>query len=98
MKLEPLFGRLFVSRDPQIDRTKGGILLPEKSAQQACTGLCLVHTPGDYWDWIGEPCLTGQRVVFEKWAGRRAKIQGMVFWIIPETSVLGVEEKANGKA
>jgi co-chaperonin GroES (HSP10) len=96
MELEMLPGKMLVSRDPIEDRSAGGIIYPDLSQKLACTGVCHLHTPGDYWTyWEGpeHPGLGGRRVAFEKWGGRPLTIQGIEFWIIPETSCLGVEEE-----
>lgn len=92
MKLRLLLGRMLVTKDPTVDslRLKAGatLILPGTAHQLPTTALCLLHRATFR---FGED-LTGQRVLIDKYAGRRFHLGGREFWIIPESACLAVLE------
>lgn len=101
MNFFPLEGRLLVSKDPRDVWASPHILAPDAYnadgasytlRRESCTGFCHVHNPR--WDWY-EPNLTGRRIIFEAYAGRRFRIGSRIFYILREESVLAIFEGEN---
>ena len=98
MNLYLLPGFALVSRDPIETQSHGGIHYPDKSHKVASTGICHLHSPGDYWyNWYWysqhqdeDADVTSKRILFEKWAGRPLVLEDHEFWVIPEESILGI--------
>jgi len=91
----PLVGDLFVLRDPEVTRSKGGIYFPDDTGANSwavdrlsCAGICLMHTST-----LECPDLTGKRVFFEKWAEREFTLDGVTINVLRERAILAYEER-----
>jgi len=94
LTIQLLPGNVLITRDPIIDTTPSGlIVLPPHYEELSTRAYVHLHEPGGYWEWWGgEPPLTGAWVVIEKLAGRPFTLHGLDLWILPEHSILAVEE------
>jgi hypothetical protein len=87
-------GHVLITRDPIVQRTASGLWLPPHHEELSSYGYVHLHEPGGYWaHWGGEPPLTGRRVVIEKLSGRPLTINSLDLWLLPEHSILAVEEE-----
>lgn len=93
MKVIAPWGKAIIVRDPPEDRTASGrIVLPSTRVKQACTGTVLLHSP------IAVEDCTLKRVIFDKWAGKKWKVDNATFETIPERAILAVLEDEGEKS
>ena len=93
----PIANRVLVRRDDQDEKSRGGILLPDKrnkSFDNAFKGTVIAVGPGKLWDngTRREPEVKpGDRVLFARWSQQEAPPEwGKNHIIILEDDVLGV--------
>lgn len=95
MKLSPLRDRCVIRKDKAVDKTEGGIVLPDvcKSPSQMGTveaiGPGLTMKSGVLAEMIVK---VGDRVLFPKYSGTDAKTIGEDLFILPESEILAVLE------
>lgn len=93
MPLRVLGSRVLVLPDPRTDRTRGGIYLPGRSAEQAETGLVLDAGDGRRrsngtrapWDFV-----RGDRVMFPQHRGETLEIDGARVLCLEGAEILAV--------
>lgn len=103
MLIKPLYDRLVVRRLEAETTTKGGIVIPDKSAEKSNRGEVLAVGDGALLD-NGElrplAVKVGDRVLFGQYAGTEITHNGETYLIVRETDILavieetGVQEKA----
>jgi chaperonin GroES len=101
-QLRPLHDRVLVKRVEAVERTPGGIIIPDTAKEKPIEGEVLAVGPGAR-DENGrvEPLdvKVGDRVLFGKWSGTEVIIEGEDRLIMKESDILGiVEGKAGAKA
>jgi len=96
MKIRPLNDRILVKRLAEIEKTKGGIIIPDSAKEKPAEGEVVAVGPGKM-DESGKrvkPDLKkGDRVLFSKYGGTDVKLDGEDFLIMREDDILGVVEK-----
>lgn len=97
MQLRGRPGYCFITTDPDIERSLGGIWYPKQLQGKAKTGLVLLHCISSSWD---EVDLTNKKVVFDRWAGKPFKLKWSdgkeyTFVSVSQWSVLGIVEPYN---
>jgi chaperonin GroES len=87
IKFKPLKDRVFVSYTEELERTAGGIYIPDAAKEKPQKGKV---------DAVGSEVKTlkvGDTVLFDKYAGTKIAIDGTDFLIVKEEDILGVFEK-----
>ena len=89
----PLHDRVVVRRITALEKTKGGIIIPDSAQEKPSEGEIIAVGPGGR-DENGK--LTpigvkkGDRVLFGKWSGTEVKLDGEDLLIMKESDVMGV--------
>ncbi len=95
MQIKPLHDRLVVRRLEAETTTKGGIVIPDKSAEKSTQGEVLAVGNGALLD-NGEvrplSVKPGDRILFGQYAGTEIKLHGDTYLIVRESDILAVIE------
>jgi chaperonin GroES len=92
-KFRPLHDRVVVRRITALEKTKGGIIIPDSAQEKPSEGEVIAVGPGGR-DENGK--LTpigvkpGNRVLFGKWSGTEVKLDGEELLIMKESDIMGV--------
>ena len=103
MKFRPLHDRVVVKRIEAEEKSTGGIIIPDTAKEKPQQGEVTAVGPGGR-DEAGKlipiDVQVGDRVLFGKWSGTVAKIDGDEYLIMKESDIMGVlvEGKAHKKA
>ncbi len=93
MKLRPLHDRVVVKRIDAEDKTTGGIIIPDTAKEKPSQGEVVAVGPGGR-DEAGKlipiDLKVGDRVLFGKWSGIEAKLDGLELLIMKESDIMGV--------
>ena len=95
MKFRPLHDRVVVRRLKQEEKTAGGIIIPDTAQEKPQEGEVVAVGPGARDDdgRIHPPEVkAGDRVLFGKWSGTEAKLDGEELLIMKESDLMGVIE------
>ena len=97
-KFRPLHDRVVVRRITALEKTKGGIIIPDSAQEKPSEGEIIAVGPGGR-DESGKlvplDVKAGDRVLFGKWSGTEVKIDGKELLIMKESDIMGILE---GKA
>lgn len=101
-QFRPLHDRVLVKRVEAVERTPGGIIIPDTAKEKPVEGEVLAVGSGAR-DENGRvqplDVKVGDRVLFGKWSGTEVIIEGEDRLIMKESDILGiVEGKAGAKA
>ncbi len=92
-KFRPLHDRLVVRRIVALEKTKGGIIIPDSAQEKPSEGEVIAVGPGGR-DEAGKlipiDIKVGDRVLFGKWSGTEVKLDGEDLIIMKESDVMGV--------
>ena len=92
-KFRPLHDRLVVRRITALEKTKGGIIIPDSAQEKPSEGEVIAVGPGGR-DESGKltplDVKAGDRVLFGKWSGTEVKIDGQDLLIMKESDIMGV--------
>ena len=103
MKFRPLHDRVVVKRIEAEEKSTGGIIIPDTAKEKPQQGEVIAVGPGGR-DEAGKlipiDVQVGDRVLFGKWSGTEAKIDGDEYLIMKESDIMGVlvEAKVGKKA
>jgi chaperonin GroES len=96
MKIRPLNDRVLVVRIEEIEKTPGGIIIPDTAKEKPQEGKVVAVGPGK-WDENGKrirlEIKKDDRVLFGKYAGNEIKIDGVEHLIMRDDDILGIIEK-----
>ena len=96
MKFRPLHDRVVVTRIEAEGKSAGGIIIPDTAKEKPFEGEVIALGPGGR-DEAGKlipiDLKTGDRVLFGKWSGTEAKIDGVEYLIMKESDIMGVIEQ-----
>src|SRR5579863_9714445 len=91
--LRPLHDRVVIRRIDPVEKTAGGIFIPDTAREKPTEGEVVAAGPGARGD-DGEiqalDVKAGDRVLFGKWSGSEVKLDGEDLIIMKETDILGV--------
>jgi len=91
--LRPLHDRVVIRRIDPVEKTAGGIFIPDTAREKPTEGEVVAAGPGARGD-DGEiqalNVKAGDRVLFGKWSGSEVKLDGEDLIIMKETDILGV--------
>jgi chaperonin GroES len=96
MKIRPLNDRILVKRLAEVERTKGGIIIPDSAKEKPAEGEVVAVGPGkldDSGKRVKPDVKKGDRVLFSKYGGTDVKFDGDDYLIMREDDILGVVEK-----
>lgn len=99
-KFRPLHDRVVVRRITALEKTKGGIIIPDSAQEKPSEGEVIAVGPGGR-DENGKltpmDIKSGDRVLFGKWSGTEVKIDGQDFLIMKESDIMGVLDASVAK-
>lgn len=87
MKFKPLKDRVFVSYSEEMEKTVGGIFIPESAKEKPQKGKI---------EAIGDEVKTvkvGDSILFDKYSGSKINMDNVDYLILKEEDILGVFEK-----
>ena len=96
MKFRPLHDRVVVRRVDEIEKTAGGILIPDTAREKPTEGEVVAVGPGvrdDDGKIHALDVKTGDRVLFGKWSGNEVKLDGEDLIIMKESDIMGIIAK-----
>jgi chaperonin GroES len=96
MQFRPLHDRVVVRRVNAEEKTAGGIIIPDTAKEKPQEGEIIAVGPGarnEKGELVAIDLKPGDRVLFGKWSGTEAKIDGEDLLIMKETDILGVIER-----
>jgi chaperonin GroES len=96
MQFRPLHDRVVVRRVDAEEKTAGGIIIPDTAKEKPQEGEIIAVGPGtrnEKGELVAIDLKPGDRVLFGKWSGTEAKIDGEDLLIMKETDILGVIER-----
>jgi chaperonin GroES len=92
-KFRPLHDRVVVRRITALEKTKGGIIIPDSAQEKPSEGEVIAVGPGGR-DENGKltpmDIKAGDRVLFGKWSGTEFKLDGDEPLIMKESDIMGV--------
>jgi chaperonin GroES len=98
MKFRPLHDRVLVRRVEQLEKTAGGIIIPDTAKEKPQEGEVIAAGAGIK----GEDgkitpldVKAGDRILFGKWSGTEVRIDGEDLLIMKESDILGIVEGAS---
>jgi chaperonin GroES len=98
--IRPLYDRVVVRRVEAETTSRGGIIIPEKSAEKPNQGVVIAVGPGALQD-NGETrplaVAVGDRVLFGKYAATEQTIDGEELLLVKENDILAVIELDNAQ-
>ena len=95
MKVRPLNDRVLVLRIEGVEKTTGGIIIPDTAKEKPQEGKVVAAGPGklnEKGDRTPLDVKENDRILFGKYAGAEIKIDGVEHLILREDDILGVLE------
>lgn len=94
MKLVPLGDRIVLKQLEAEEKTKSGIVLPEKSQEKPQQAEVVAVGPGGVIDGkeIKMEVKAGDKVIYSKYAGTEVKLDDVNYIIVKQSDVLAVVE------
>ena len=96
MNVKPLQDRILVRRVEAVEKTRGGIIIPDSAKERPLEGNVIAVGSGTRLEdgtLVTLDVKAGDRILFGKYAGTEIKVDGVDHIIIREDEVLGVIEK-----
>jgi len=93
VKFRPLHDRVVIRRVSEIEKTAGGILIPDTAREKPTEGEVVAAGPGLRGDDGKIHALdvkAGDRVLFGKWSGSEVKLDGEDLIIMKEADIMGI--------
>jgi len=95
MKVRPLQDRVIVKRLEEVEKTKGGIIIPDTAKEKPQEGEVIAVGKGKILDngtKVELDVKVGNKVLFSKYGGTEIKIEGEEYLIMREDDILGIIE------
>ena len=95
MKFRPLHDRVLVRRIEGVEKTAGGIIIPDTAKEKPQEGEVIAAGSGlKAEDGKITPLdvKAGDRILFGKWSGTEVKVNGEDLLIMKESDILGIIE------
>jgi chaperonin GroES len=96
MNVRPLADRILVTRVPETEKTRGGIIIPDSAKERPLEGNVIAVGSGKRLEdgtILALDVKVGDRLLFGKYAGTEIKVDGIEQIILREDEVLGIIEK-----
>lgn len=93
MNFKPLGSRVLIKRADTLEKTDGGLIIPESSKEKPSEGEVLAVGQGKYTDsgnYIPMNVSVGDKILFGKWSGTDISVDGEDALIIEESDILGI--------
>ena len=93
MNVRPLQDRILVRRVEEVEKTRGGIIIPDSAKERPLEGNVVAVGSGkrlEYGTLVSLDVKAGDRILFGKYAGTEIKVDGIEHLILREDEVLGV--------
>jgi chaperonin GroES len=97
MNFRPLHDRVVVRRVTPLEKSAGGIIIPDTVKDKPMEGEVIAAGPGardEQGAIIALDVKAGDRVLFGKWSGTEVKLDGEDLLIMKESDLLGVIDGA----
>ena len=91
--LLPLHDRVVVKRNPEEEKTSGGIIIPETVKEKPLKGTVVAVGPGarnDKGDRVSMDVKVGDTILFTKWGGTDVKIDGDELLVMKESDIIAI--------
>jgi chaperonin GroES len=101
MNLKPLGDRIVVKVVEELERTKGGIVLPDTAKEKPQEAEVLAVGPGarnEKGERVPMEVKVSDRVVFQKYSGTEFKMDDEDYLILRESDVLAIVTREKAKA
>ena len=95
MKFRPLHDRVVVRRVEENERSAGGIIIPDTAKEKPSQGEVVAVGPGardEKGQVVAPDVNVGDRILFGKWSGSEARIDGDDLLIMKESDIMGIIE------
>ena len=95
MKVKPLYDRILVKRLETVEKTKGGIIIPDSAKEKPQEGKIMALGKGKLLeDGTMRPLdvKVGDKVLFSKYGGTDINIEGEDYLILREEDILAIVE------
>ena len=95
MSLKPLGDKILVERLEAMEKTKGGIVLPDSAKEKPKEGRVVSVGEGRLLEdgtRAKSQVKAGDRIIFASYAGNEVKVEGKEYLVMPEEDVLAVVE------
>lgn len=95
MKIKPLGDRVVISLVEREEKTRGGLFIPDTAKEKPMEGKIISVGEGRLLDngtKVAPVVKAGDRVIFDKYAGREVKMDDEEYLIISEKDILAVVE------
>ena len=92
MSLQPLQDRILIRKKEVVEKTSGGILLPDVFKQEPMEGVVVAVGPGRYEknERVPPVVKVGDIVLFGKWGIKDIKVDGEEFAMMKEDDIIGI--------
>ena len=95
MNVRPLQDRILVKRVEEVEKTRGGIIIPDSAKERPLEGKVISVGAGKRTEdgvLVALDVKAGDRILFGKYAGTEIKVDGVEHIIIREDEILGIIE------
>jgi chaperonin GroES len=95
MKFRPLHDRVLVRRIEGVEKTAGGIIIPDTAKEKPQEGEVIAAGSGvknEDGKLTPLDVKAGDRILFGKWSGTEVKVDGEDLLIMKESDILGIIE------
>ena len=95
MKFRPLHDRVLVRRVDQLEKTAGGIIIPDTAKEKPQEGEVIAAGAGTKTEdgkLLPLDVKAGDRILFGKWSGTEVRVDGEDLLIMKESDILGIVE------
>ena len=93
MNIKPLADRVVVKAMEPVEKTKGGIYVPDTAKEKPQEGEIMAVGPGKYSDTgelIKPSVKKGDKVLYSKYGGTEVTVDGVEYLIIRENELLAI--------
>jgi chaperonin GroES len=90
MKVKPLADRVMVKLDKNEAKTAGGIIIPDTAQEKTQQGTVVAVGPGTEKEKV--TVKSGDKVMYDKYAGTQIKIDGVEHLILKMSDIIAVVE------
>jgi len=93
MNIKPLNDRILVVRVKEVEKTAGGIIIPDTAKEKPVEGKVVAAGPGkrdENGKRIPLEVKKGDKILFSKYAGTEIKIDGVEHLFMREDDILGI--------
>jgi chaperonin GroES len=95
MNVRPLQDRILLQRVEEVEKTRGGIIIPDSAKERPLEGKVIAVGNGKRLEdgtLVPLDVKAGDRVLFGKYSGTEIKVDGIDHIIVREDEVLGILE------